>query len=536
MLTAFLAASLIVQTKENITTPIVPFGSNTSFQEAVHAVEEATSKNNFDEAKRLLKALPSGAVTVTWDDSKVPAEWRAGFADARDKAFKAWSGTSNLISFKVVPKGHLVISFDPQLPDGELGIPKGAGHLFSIDPNEPRLHTVISLKRGKPAYTTLASEVVNEVQYAIAAYFGAEKTFSPGTSTYRSDLLMNGVLPVSAGDLFIASRFLKVADTLRKAVDQKVPLNPARAKLYLESMHITAPEVIQGEEQIFVFNVTNNGEGTLALRVAPDCLCLSPYAPNFIEPGKTDLIRVRVNTVDFVGKLRKWLYVYSNDPDFPALQIPVDVNIKPLFRLLREGPSVLQMGDNGVETDYYFWTSEPDKLTPTAVSLAGLKGSVTTEAWEGEMADPEVGESKMHRKGFKYHVRFEPAPLFGRVPSTLNLTTNHPIFKSIYTPIQIQRGIVALPERVYMGEIPKSKTTATFQLSRPEINFKILKMESDSPYLKVTATPSKGAWEYKVDVEFDGKMDFGLFHANIVITTDDPKQPQVIVPVEATVR
>lgn len=535
MLAALLTLSALTQ-EALPTTPVVPPGANRSFHEAVLAVETEMSKGNFDAAKRLMKALPTLKATITWDDSKVPAAMRVAFAEARDNAIKSWKTSGLPVDFKIGPKGHMVFRFDDVLPDTELGIPAGAGHLFSFDPAEPRLQTVIGLSRGKPANKTLPSEVTNEVGHAIAAYVGLEQSKAATGIRFRTDMPSNGLMPVSQGDVFLAMRVLKVVDALEKGIEKKVKFEPKKPTLFIESSHVTQPPVVQGEAQSFSLTVTNNGDGPLTLWVEPDCSCLAPNAPNVIGPGQTGLIRVMVNTVDWVGKLRKWLYVYSNDLEFPFRQIPVDVDIVPLYRFIKPGPQVIQMTDKGAVAEFLFWTPDLTKIKPDQVRLSGMQGEVVMEDWEGEAADPELGEGTKKRKGVKFIVNFPPRQIFGRVPTTLTVTTNNQFFPVIRANVQVQRGVVALPERVYLGEIPRGATRATFIISRPETNFKIKKLSTDSPHVKVTSRPVKGEWEYRIDIEIDSKIEIGFFNANVHILTDDPQQAEIVVPIEATVR
>lgn len=536
MLSALISLSMLAQGEAPVLTPVIPPGTNRSFHEAVLAVEVAMGQGDFPKATRLMKALPSLKATVTWDDANVPADMRGSYAEARDSAIQSWKTSGLPIEFKFAPKGQLVFRFDKVLPDTELGIPAGAGHMFSYDIAEPRLQTVIGMNRGKPQNKALPSEISNEVSYAISAYFGLERSLVANGARFRTDMPSNGRMPVTPGDVFLVTRLMRVVDALEKGISKKQKFESKKPKLFLEMSEVTQPPVTQGDAQSFSLTVTNNGDSPLTLWVEPDCACLAPNAPNVIEPGKSGLIKVGVNTVDFLGKLRKWLYVYSNDVDFPFRQIPVDVDIRPLFRLVNEGPQVIQMGDNGAEAEFLFWTDDMEKVKPGEARLSGLQGEVTMEPWEGEAADPELGEGKKMRKGMKFKVKLAPRAIFGRVPTTLTIATNHPMFPVMRANIQVQKGVVALPERVYLGEIPRSTTLATFMLSRPETNFKIKKISTDSPYVTVTARPVKGEWEYRIDITIDGKVDIGFFNANILIQTDDPSQPEIVVPIEATVR
>lgn len=536
MLSAVLSLSLLAQGEPLPKTPEIPPITNRSFHEAVLSVEEAMSKEDWALAKTRMKALPRLNATITWDDAAVPADLRVAYAEARDNVVKYWQGVGLKTEFKFAPKGDLVIKFDKQLPDGDLGIPAGAGHLFSFEPAEPRLTAVIGLNRGKPANRALPSEIANEFSHALAAYFGLERSLIANGARFRTDLPSNGFMRPNSGDVFLVNRLQKVVDTLDKGIAKKVKFEAKKPKLFIEMSKVTLEPVLQGEQQSFSMTITNNGEAPLTLWVEPDCACLAPNSPSVIQPGQTGLIKVGVNSVDFLGKLRKWLFVYSNDLDFPLREIPVDVDIRPLFRFIKEGPPIIQMTDEGATASFLFWTENPDKVKPDQSRLSGLEGEITVEPWEGELADPEMGEEKKLRKGLRYSVKMKPKIIFGRVGVMLAVSTNHPIFSIIRANLQVQRGIIAMPERVYLGEIPRAATLATFILSRPETNFKIKKISTDSPFVKVKAQASRGEWEYRVDIEIDGKMEFGFFNANVIIETDDPSQREIIVPIEATVR
>lgn len=537
MLASLLTLAILgAQQDAPLTAPLVPAGTNRSFHEAVLAVEESMEKKDFAEAARRLKAMPRTDLTITWDDSAVPAELRGAYAEARDKALKSWETVGIPAKFKIGEKGHLVFSFDKQLPDSEVGVPKGAAHLFSFDPAEPRLRTVIGLHRGNPTNRTIPVEVSNEVLNSIAQYYGIELSKRPLGARYRTDLPTAGPFAASPSDLFFVQRLLKVVEALKMGIDKKVAFKPAKPKLFVELSAIQTPQVVQGEAQAFSLTVTNNGDGPMSLWVEPDCSCLAPAGPPVVQPGQTALVRVNVNTIDWVGKLRKWLYVYSNDLDFPYREIPVDVDIKPLYRVVHEGSPVLQMNEFGAEAEFYFWTPAPDKIKPLEAALVGFKGNVEMEEWEGTMADPEMGEAALPRKGYKFTIKVEPRTLFGRATAGLAIKTTNNIFPIVKGAVQIQKGIVALPERVYLGEIPKAANLGMFILSKPEIPFKITKIETDNPNVKATFRALKGDWEYRIDVQIDSKIEYGFLNASIIISTDDPNQPQVVVPLEAVVR
>ncbi|MEQ1822343.1 MAG: DUF1573 domain-containing protein [Fimbriimonadaceae bacterium] len=537
MITVALSLALLsVQKEAPIRQPIVPAGSNRSFQEAVIAVEESLQTGDFVEAKKRLAALPTHPIKIELDDSKIPTEMKATVREAVRKASIMWQQNA-AVEATLVPKGgHLKISFDKQLPNGELGLPAGAGNLFSSDPAEPRLTTVIGLNRGNPVSPAMPNEIQNEIAHAIALYLGVDRSLRPGSVSFRTDFSASGLIPVTARELLISKKCNDVVVTLQQAVEKKVKLSAAKPKIFLEVKEVTLPSVLQGEPQAFDLQVTNNGKSPLSLFVEPDCGCLDPFAPAFVEAGETALVKVRVNTVEFAGHLKKWLYVHSNDPEFPSIDIPVSVNIDPLFQLVRPGPSILQMGDENVSAEAFLWFGEGAKIKILDARVDGITSQVEIEPWEGEMADPALGQGPHPRKGYKLKMLFQSTFIPGRSMASIVVTTDHPIFKTIRGNLAFQRGIVALPERLYLGEIERAANRSMFLVSRPSKGFKITKIETNSPFLKAVAYPVSDDTEYRVNVELTGGQDPGQFSGMVTVFTDDPTQPRIEVQVGAIVR
>ncbi len=515
--------------------PVVPAGANRSFQEAVLAVEDALEKGNFTAAERAFGALPKRRVRVSWDDSKAPADYREGYSVARDSALNEWQAVIQDFSFEIVKdKPDLKFSFAADLTDTPEGIPTGAVHAYSSDPAEPRLTTVIGTQRGRPSQASTPIDVRNEVAFAMAAYLGMERTNFPGVASFRSDLPLIGQVRVGQTDLLMSGRLLNLVDKLRDAVHKKERLTAARPRLQVEPLRVELPGANQAEPVKFSIQVSNPGNAPLSFRFTPDCGCLSPsYAP-ILEAGRSAVVTVNVDTVNFVGKLRHKFYVYSNDPEIPYREIPVSIDVEPLYRFSRKGPSVVQMTDSGADVELILQINETTKMAIRDARLEGNAGTVKMEPWQGEI-EPTPG-TKVKGKGYKFKIHLVRSPVPGRVSTALVVSTDNIVVPVLRTNIFAQRGILAMPEAVYFGEIPKAPSVASTLLSRPDLPFKVIKVVSDSPFFKASVKAQPGGAEYRLVVEFDGRSDYGSIMANITVHTDDPKQPTLVVPVMGTVK
>lgn len=515
--------------------PVVPSGANRSFQEAVLVVEDALEKGDFPGAERAFQALPKRKIRVTWDDSKATAGFREGFAMARDAAFAEWGTIVPDIEFELVnDKPNMRFMFAADLTDTLEGVPAAASHSYSMTAGDPRLETVIGTLRGRPSQPVSQIEVRNEVLFAVAAYVGMERSPFPGGASFRTDQPLSGQNRIGQSDYMMANKLLNLVDRLRESVHKKQRITAARPRLQVEPVRVQLPPANQGDPVKFSIQVSNPGNAPLSFRFSPDCGCLSPnYAP-LLDAGGSAVVTVNVDTVNFVGALRHKFYVYANDAEIPYREIPVSIDVEPLYRFSRKGPSVVQMTESGADVEVILLLNEAAKITAREPRLEGNSGTVTMSPWSGEI-EPTPGV-KVKGSGYRFQVHLAKSPVPGRSSASLLVSTDNVIFPLIRTNIFAQRGILAMPEAVYFGEIPKGPSVASTLLSRPDLPFKVLKVESDSPYFTASVKPLPGGAEYRLVVEYTGKSDFGPINATITVTTDDPKQPKLMVPVVGQVK
>jgi hypothetical protein len=521
--------------------PIVPAGANRPFHDLVLAVEERLEEGDFAEAKRLVRLLPSQQIAIVWDESAVPQNRRLQFREGRDQALQMWRDVA-MLEFKIVEPGSgpgdISVRFVDRLPpNADTAIPAGAVHFFSLDPADTRLETVLSLNRGEPQEPTQTLDIQGEVMYAVATYMGLERTHNPFAASGRTEMPYRNPSAPVATELGIIRSLLAAADRLRIAVKDEIRLTPARPALGLETRAVQLEPVTQGDPLRFSFQITNNGNAPLAIRLQPDCTCLVADHPRLIDPGTSALVQGAIDTVNFVGDLKKKFFIYSNDADFPLRELPVNVMVTPIYRMVAPaGTAVILDEERGGDAEAILYFPTTVKFQPQNVRVNGTKAQVSFEPWAGTVSDPEISEEPQTRSGYKFKVHFEPHGVPGRVPATLYVDTDDPRFPLLTFNFQTQKGIVALPNQVFLGEVPKEPRRMVFLLSQPQVPFKITKIESDSPYLTFSSRPMRGEWEHQVTVDFDGKADFGLFNSIIRVHTDHPRQPVIMVSVRGTIR
>ncbi|MCB8931866.1 MAG: DUF1573 domain-containing protein [Fimbriimonadaceae bacterium] len=528
----FLIAATLTQV------PVVQPGASTEFHRACLAVEEALAAGDVPAARAAAASLPRRVIKLEFDASTIPEARRKEFEEVRDRVMSVWQRGITGVSITAGAPADIRVRFVKSLPPAAGSpLPAGAAHLFSAAPDQPRLEAVIALERGNPARATEAADVHNELGYAIGAYFGlAADPLQFGAFMGRSDLPTFRLNAPSIVEYRKARANLELCETLRKLVLKGEKIQAAHPQIWIDAPVLPQEPAIQGEPIRFNVQITNRGDAPLSIELRPDCGCLSATPAAVLEAGDTRLMQAMIDTTEFVGPLHKRLIVYSNDPDFPVKEIPINVRVTPRYRLLAPGGPVVIASQDGAEFQVFLALDEKANFKPTGVRLNGMPGEVAQTPWSGKLADPELGEPATQRSGYRYDVKLEGTLAPGRSNGTLIIDTDSDRFPTLYYSFSAQKGIVALPDELYFGEIPKAPRRGSFLVSRPGQGFKVLKITSPSSNLFFEHTAVRDDWEYLVTVQFDGKVPFGNYTTTLIVETNDPKQPKLIVPVRAVVR
>lgn len=524
--------------------PTVPAGSHSHFQQTCLDVQELLEKGDFAGADRLQKALPRLSFSLAWDDANVPERLRQGYSEARDQAIAAWmrgypDSTITVVPFKkgANPAPDVVITFVDKLPQkADDPMPPGAIHFLSRDISDPRVEAVLSLQRGAPAVPADIIDVHNEVAYAFMQFYGVERSIAFGSFSARAEVSMASLSRPNTGERAQVGDNLQVCEALRTAISKKQKLIPARPKMHLEPAEVDLGRRSQGDSIRFGIQVTNLGNAPLNIRTAPDCSCVASLRVATLRAGETRLVPAQIDLTEVVGEFDRSIMVYANDLEKTATRLPVKVYSKPVYRLLPENDGMVLMPPGGVKVKVYLAIPEGVPLKALAARLDGLDADIQFKPWSGKLEDPGMNEPEMPRKGYVFDVNIADQLPPGRTRASFLVLTDHPVFKEIQTILSVQKGIIALPDFVTLGEISAVPRRAGFQLSRPRKDFEVLKATVDSPFLSVRYEPVRDKWEYRFVIQFDGRAAPGKLQATITITTNDPVQPTIKVPFSAMVK
>jgi uncharacterized protein DUF1573 len=488
--------------------------------------------------------LPKPNFRLAFDDHKVPEALRADFRDACKRAMQVW--TVNPSPATGVPE--LKITFEPILAtDPKTGAPANLALFFSSAPggpqsktnptspdlifDEPRLTVALGLQRDNPQRQATAGDVFNDVRYAIGAYLGLGNhsivNFVMNSSAQTDDAR---VLTLPERKAAIAA--LRLSNQLRTDVEKHLSIGiSGRARSAVSPMKFVG-DATQGDEVELPITLTNSGTADLVIDAIGDCACVVPESAPAVTPQGKGTLTVRIDTKNYSEPMDRTVMVFTNDPDAPTSIISVHLKISPRYRILLPDGTTWVFDQGGREGDAYITFPDGNDMKIVDGRIIGMEGArVTYVPWKGPLADPSTNEPPVMRHGYRAHISLPGTLPPGRSPVTLFFVTDDPVFSGLGETIYLQRGIVSLPERLFVGELSRKAKTFTMVLSRPGRPFKVLSVKSSLGFFGVKAEAGDKVGETKLVIAYNGEAPQGDIQGTISVQTDDPKQSVVKIPI-----
>ncbi|HTQ09044.1 MAG TPA: DUF1573 domain-containing protein [Fimbriimonadaceae bacterium] len=510
-------------------------GSEPELSRAFQQIAALTDAGKFDAARAALRLLPLGTIHVDWDDSAVPSASRFDFARQRDIAIAEWEHVTPLVDIAVAKKDATVrVAFSPGT---------GMKQTWSTDPEQPRLTVEIGLKQGSGPVDP--ATVHNDFSFALGSFFGIAKLPMPGFLMEGVDSATQALRP-NLIEGAIANADLNACKAVQDAIGRSQAIKFEIPTMSESATSFDLGQVVQGTQVPIKFPVSNTGKGPLSFRVLSDCGCIaSPTlrSPAVVEPGKSRDAIAQLNTTDYNGivqggVLKHTLWLLSNDPAQPTATIPLGIKVIPRYRMLPSRQVVIadKNGDVDYQAFLFFPTGKPMEVTGAETNGWPGQSEVKFTAWKGALADPELNEGPLPRSGYEFTLHLKGCPDGQQFGTNVMVSTDDPQFPMISYILFVQKGIIAQPPGLFLGEIGAAPRKMSFLVTRRGEDFKIMGVKSDSPHLTVSSETTGIPGEYRVTVAYDGKDVPGDFHATVMVMTDDPSQPELDVAVTGTIR
>jgi Protein of unknown function (DUF1573) len=285
--------------------------------------------------------------------------------------------------------------------------------------------------------------------------------------------------------------------------------------------------VEEGTVVQFQFEVANRGQAELDVsRVKPSCGCTIAKWDRVIKPGARGTIEAQMNTLYFHGSVTKHLTVFSNDPARPETELAITVRLLPLVTISPDPAALLAVGDKAATQVFVLERNggHPMKIVQVIPYAAYIKAETT----------PLPGQGR-----YKLTVTAMPDAPPGRSTVPVVVWTDVEKGGILTFIITVERGIVTVPAMVFYGILPcemKTPRQATVTILRNSTPFHVKSVTVNDPNLVPTLETVRDGAEYRVTVTYAGGWDAGPRRQTLTVTTDDPKQPVIQIPIQAVVQ
>jgi hypothetical protein len=331
------------------------------------------------------------------------------------------------------------------------------------------------------------------------------------------------LLPVlSLGLLFTVTSPCLAADPSANTAAPTTPVAPA--VLVAQQRAMDAGEVIEGAEPNFSFTLTNQGTETLKLQVRTSCGCTVAHLDPTIAPGGHAVLEAKVNTRGMHGRVTKTISVRSEGGTPSQLELQVALTVRPLIRVEPAIAAYLVIKDRGTTSTEFTLTPEPGQgveLTQVASSIPYLQPRLI----------PAAGGAH------KLVVTVAPDAPLGHLQGTITVATTSMIVPRVNLIITGEKGISVSPQLVFWGVLPDGKAPAREELmvTKHGGHFKIKQVASDDPLIHVQVEPVEAGTKYRLVVTYAGGWKTGLVRQTLTVKTDDRRQPELKIPVQAVI-
>jgi hypothetical protein len=277
----------------------------------------------------------------------------------------------------------------------------------------------------------------------------------------------------------------------------------------------------------FQFEVTNGGQADLEIaQVKPSCGCTDAKWDRVIKPGARGTIKAEMHTDYFRNSVTKHMTIFSNDPTRPQIELTITARVLPRVKISPDPDALLVVGDKAVTQEFTLERSggQPMKILQVIPYAPYIKADAT--------ALPGPGH-------YKLTITAMPDAPLGRSKVAVVVWTDLQQGGALTFIITVDRGIVPIPPMVFYGFVPhemKAPQQASVTILRNATPFHVKSVAVSDPHLAAKLETVRDGAEYRVTVTYAGGWDTGRRQQTLTVTTDDPKQPVIEIPVQAFVQ
>lgn len=281
----------------------------------------------------------------------------------------------------------------------------------------------------------------------------------------------------------------------------------------------------QQEEIVHEYRFKNIGKETLVIKsVSSSCGCIARIlSPKTIPSGESGSIKVTFETRKYRGKHTKSIFVRTNDPDEPEIELEISGVIETEVAIV---PEFLYFGEvekgKTITKEIKLIQIGKEKLRLEKVDISAKYLSTHISNFKDE-----------HNQGFKINVSLNPdtAPV-GKIAEVVTLHTNLKKHPRIDIPVagNVLGRIRVKPQMLSLGSVKKGEPASqkVEVTAVDKTDFQITKADTSLPFISTEVFRNKGFVE--ITLKVDEGAPAGRLEGEISIRTDDPDQSLIKVP------
>lgn len=316
-----------------------------------------------------------------------------------------------------------------------------------------------------------------------------------------------------------------------KSVPKQVKRQPERDLTFEERVFdfgIAGP----GQSVTHVFTFSNVGSLPVSISgVTASCGSTAALLsrPN-IPPGSTGKIKATIETQRYEGRQRATFIIHSNDPDEPQIELTIQGMIKRNVAVVPQG---LNFGD----------VRKGGLATRRVRVLQLSEEPLAIKRIEADQMYLMVAASRFrdeNSRGFNIDITLKRQVPVGLFTDVITLHTNVkkrpridvPVWANILGRIQVQPKILSLGTISKGGKISQPITVSSSDGKR----FHVLKITCDLPFIHLQSSVDKKNNVVTISGTIDKVSPAGRLSGRIDISTDDPDQSVIHVPVYGVIK
>jgi Protein of unknown function (DUF1573) len=306
-----------------------------------------------------------------------------------------------------------------------------------------------------------------------------------------------------------------------------------------EEIH-DAGDIWEGEKASHTFSFKNTGDAVLLIKkVKTSCGCTAAViSSKEIESGKTGEIKATFNTKRFRGKQSKTIYVSSNDPKHPTVQLKLQATVKSAASFK---PRNIQFGEvtRGEKISRIIELT-PEVETIKITELTAAPDVFTARILEAEKVNPDEKIDDSKNRPIRIEVSVSPDAPIGRHNGNLTVKIDHPRISTLSARLYLRvvGQVKFSPRMLFFDEnAQKNRGAKKIRITGSKgPDLEIVGVNSTSPQFQAETVIIKAGKEFDVEIRMAENVEPGRYQGEIVIKTNDPDQKEIKIPVRSNIR